>query len=126
MELLRRAGEPQVEMIDIPPEPAAAHAEPVCGDGRYAAATRTVGEQSRKVHTSVDGQLQRAPEPAVHFHQNVMTCGDVPFAFDHRHALPLQQLEELPPRSEERGVWRDALAIDGSSACRRLLPQPAV
>src|SRR5437870_11506995 len=111
-------------MVDIAPKPAAAHADPIVRARDDGSAERTADEERGKVHAGVDRELQRAPQPAVHLHEDEAPCREVALAFDHRDALPTQLREQRPARSDQLGGWRDALAVHTHAAFDRFFPQP--
>jgi hypothetical protein len=76
-------------VVHLPPEPTAAHAAAVRQRPGHRLLERAGHEQRGKVHTGVDGELQRSPEATVDFHEDVTAGGVVALAFDHCYAAPL-------------------------------------
>src|SRR5437773_4514267 len=116
----------KVEMVNIAPEPPAPDALSVASDSRHRLAERTRGEQHREVHAGIDRELEGAPQPPVHLHEDVAAGVGVALAFHHGHSLPFEQLEQMSTGRQELRGHADALAVHTHPTRGRLFPQAAV
>src|SRR6185436_8861763 len=113
------------QMIDLSPPPAAAHAQTVAGHRCNPVAQGRSRQQQREVDSSIDGELERAPEPSVHFHQIRLACNQITLVLDHSHAAPAEALEQLSRTVAQLLVDSDALSITADSSRGRLLAEAA-
>src|SRR6266568_116006 len=84
----------QVEMIDIAPKPATADPEPVFPKRRDVLPRGAANKKLGEVDTGIDGELQRAPEPAVRLHHNRSASSHLALAFDHGDASQIQGVQQ--------------------------------
>src|SRR5438046_4905588 len=65
--------EAQIEVVHVAPEPAAADAAAIVPAFRDALARGALDQQLGKIDARIDRELQRAPESAVDFHDDIVT-----------------------------------------------------
>lgn len=136
MQVVGTVGKARPQVVEVAPEPTAAHADFVrrVGDvrrigvraGTIVATQCAVHQQRREVHAGIDGQLQRAPQATVELDERVPACGTIHFALDHGDPLPVESREKRVRFCAQVGRHGDTLAIDADAAGGRLLAQPAV
>ncbi len=113
-------------MIDLSPPPAATHSEPVRDLWCHLRTQRALCEKPRKVDARVYSELQRSPEPAVHFHEIRLTGSRVAFVFDHCYATPREAIEQRARPFEQICIKRYAFPVDADATRRRLFAKPPV
>ena len=113
-------------MVHVPQKPATADPDAVVTAFRDDLARGAADEQRGEVDPGIDGQLQRTPESAVHLHDDLTACRQLPLALDHGHAIPAERLEQAEAGTHQPLVERDAFAVNTDTAGGRLLPQPAM
>ncbi|OLC73583.1 MAG: hypothetical protein AUH78_13235 [Gemmatimonadetes bacterium 13_1_40CM_4_69_8] len=126
MEIRSRAAETQIQVVHVPQKPATADPDAVVTAFRDDLARGAADEQRGEVDPGIDGQLQRTPESAVHLHDDLTACRQLPLALDHGHAIPAERLEQAEAGTHQPLVERDAFAVNTDTAGGRLLPQPAM
>src|SRR5437879_13844961 len=86
-----RAAKTQIQVVDIPPRPAAPHPHPVRPAFRHPLTSYTANEECRELHAAVDRDLQRAPAPATALHADSAAGAQIARARNHRASLHLRR-----------------------------------
>src|SRR6266498_4569222 len=113
-------------MVHVPPEPATPNPHLVVTTLGDRLPRSAANQQRWEVDPCIDGQLQRAPESAVHLHDDLATRGRLPLALDHGYALPRESIEEAESGTDQGLIEGNAFPVDADAAPGRLLPQAPV
>jgi hypothetical protein len=70
---------------------------------------KSIYQKNREVHASIQGEVERSPEPAIHFHEIEFIRRRVPSIFHHCYALPAQ-ISDLSNRILMNGGMPPALS----------------
>ena len=122
--------EPDQQVIEIAEQPAALDADLVYGRRhRRPLSERELTAQDREVHAGVDRELQRAPEAAVHFHQErIVPVSLILLELHHRDAVPAERPQQahrvdraagIERRHFRRARWRRPTAASRAGADAR-------
>src|SRR6266568_1495731 len=113
-------------MVHVAPEPPAPHIHRVAPNRRHLTTESAGDEQRGEIHTGVDRELQRPPQPTIELHKYEMASFPLTLPFDHGDAGPIEVGKERGSRSEQFRIEGNAFAVYTYPAGRRFLAQPPV
>src|SRR5216683_2897709 len=81
-------------------------------------------EVAGEVGTGRQAELQRAPELGIYLHQVEGSVRGIQLEFDHRHAVPLERIEQALSQLQQTWVMDRLRARAGAAGCREFSDPP--